>query len=103
MLALLTSGLGAKLIGAVALCLAIFTAGAWALHEHDAHVIAAAQAANRAHEIAALEAQSSDHQKQLAQLNSLKRKTHSAPTGNGCASSPAVRALLDGVRHPAAP
>ena len=102
MLAIL-SPLLLKIGGALLLAVAVFTAGAWALHEHDAHVIAAAQAADRAHEIAALEAQSSDHQKQLAQLNSLKRKTHSAPTGNGCASSPAVRALLDGVRNPAAP
>ena len=102
MIAFLMGPLG-KLAGIAMLALALLAGVTWAVHEHDAKVLAAARAENRAHEIAALEAQSSDHAKQLALLNSLKRKTHAAPPSNACASSPAVRALLDGVRHPAAP
>ena len=102
MIALLMGPLG-KLVGIAALCFTLAAAAAVALHAHDAHVLAAAQAANRAHEIAALEAQSSDHQKQLAQLNLLKGKTHAAAPSSACAHSPAVGALLDGLRHPAAP
>lgn len=101
MLAFLTP-IGLKLIAGALLVLALVGTGAYLLHAHDARVLAAAQAASRAHEIAALEAQSSDHAKQLATLNTLKQRTHAAPSGAACASSPAVRALLDGVRHPTA-
>jgi hypothetical protein len=61
-------------------------------------VIATAQAADAAHEVAALSAQAIDNAASISRLQSIREKTHAAPVTTGCASSPAVSALLDGLR-----
>ena len=97
-------------IGGIALLLfgILSFAGLW-LHNHDNAVraemqasadkaIAAAQEVARAHERAALEAQARDDAVRAASSMELWKRTHAVGTTKACVNSPAVRALLDGLR-----
>jgi len=107
-LALLTGPLG-KYAGYVALAIGLLVAAAGALHAHDNalraeiqaasdRAIATAQVASAAHEVTALEAQAKANAETINRLNAIREATHAAPKTTACATSPAVRSLLDGLR-----
>ena len=88
---------------------ALIAGGLW-LHHHDNAVraamqtsadkaIAAQQAVDAEHEKVAIAAVASDAQKRAVVFTSIKDKTHAAPVTSACANSPAVAALLNGLRN----
>jgi hypothetical protein len=90
--------------------IAAIAVGAFWLHSHDNAVraamqadankaIAAAQAADAEHEKVAVAAVASDATKRAVIYTTIKETTHAAPVTSACANSPAVSALLDGLRH----
>ena len=94
---------------AMAVVAALIAGGLW-LHHHDNSVraamqaradkaIAAQQAVDAEHEKAAIAAVASDAQKRAVVFTSIKDQTHAAPATSACATSPAVRALLNGLRN----
>lgn len=108
MLAFLTSPLS-KIIAVLVLLSGLAYAGSVVVHNHDNAVravmqasadktIAAAQEVAHAHEVAALQAQASDDAARAAASQDLWKKTHAYGTTQTCLNSPAVRALLDGLR-----
>ncbi len=111
MLGLLVGPVG-KILGIGALIVALFVAGGILVHAHDNKVravmqasadraIAEAQEQARAHEVAALQAQAKDDAARAASSQDLWKKTHVYASSQACIKSPAVRALLDGLRSPA--
>ena len=108
MLSFLTST-GGKILGGLLLAVMLGGGLTVAITRHDEAVlakaqvsedkaIAAAQAAATAHEIAALQAQQVALTSAAQAEATLKEKTHAAPLTQACVSSPAVRALLNGLR-----
>ena len=114
LLALLTGPAG-RIAGVAVLAVALLTAGALALNQHDARVRAeqtvAAQAAeiatmqaDHARAVAALEAQAAAAQTRAKRLASIRSAVDAAPLSSACSASAAVRAVLDGLRqHAIAP
>src|SRR4051794_26285662 len=108
MFALLAGPVG-KILGVVALIAALAVAGGIVVRSHDNKVRAAMQASAdraiaeaqeqaRAHEVAALQAQAKDDAARAASSQDLWKKTHVYASSQACVKSPAVRALLDGLR-----
>ncbi len=103
------TGIGGKVLMALSLVGMLSAGLAVALKDHDKAVlaiaqvsqdkaIASAQAAAVAHEFQAIQDQQAQFLNQEAADAALKVKTHAAPTTNVCLSSPAVNALLSGLR-----
>lgn len=112
LLALITGPVG-RVAGLALLAIALLTAGALALNQHDARVRAeqtvVAQAAriatlqaDHARAVAALEAQAAAAQARAKRLASIRSAIDAAPRSSACNASAAVRAVLDGLRHHAA-
>lgn len=110
MIAFLISPLG-KLLGVALLVASLAGACAMWLHAHDSLIVAQRQAAadkaiaaatieDQARMIAALQAQATKDAELVRQTDALRSKTHSVPTTSACLGSPAVRALIDGLRNP---
>jgi hypothetical protein len=108
MLALLTSAAG-RYIGYAALAVSLAGGAAWILHTHDARVRAEQQIAidavtagevawQHAATVAALEQTAADAQARATALEQIRTAIHAAPITTSCAGSPAIRALLDGLR-----
>lgn len=88
---------------------AALAAGAWALHQHDARVVAEQRAdaqalaisqmqADHARAVAALETRAAEAEARAEASATIRSAIHAAPVTSACASSPAVRAALDGLR-----
>jgi hypothetical protein len=108
-LAFLTGPLGKfAMIGAGVVGLLL--AGALWLHSHDNAVraamqasadkaIAAQQTVDHQHEVDALAAVAADAAARARASSDLRSKIHALPPTASCATSPAVRSLLDGLRN----
>jgi type VI protein secretion system component VasK len=101
-IAFLVSPLGRWAV--VAAVLAALSGWAWLERagRHAANVraeAAEAQAEAAARAITALEAQAADAAAQAARIEPIRRVIHAAPKTNACADSPAIRAVLDGLRQ----
>jgi hypothetical protein len=111
MMALLLGPLG-KFAAIGAVVAGLLLAGALWLHRHDDAVraamqasadkaIAAQQAVDHQHEVDALAAVAADAATRANISSALRSKIHALPSTSACAGSPAVGALLDGLRvHP---
>ncbi len=102
MIAFLLSPLGRW--AAMAAVLAALSGWAWleraGRHAATARADAAeAQAAAKARAISALETQAAEAAAQAARIEPIRRVIHAAPKTNACADSPAIRAVLDGLRQ----
>ena len=85
--------------------------GLYLMHVHDQSVLARqalatseavrkAEAEDHAKAVAALEANAREAAQRAATTAPIRNKINAAPRTNSCASSPAVRATLDGLRTP---
>lgn len=108
-LSFLTGPLG-KAAGIAAALIALLTAGAIALRQHDARVIAAQNAAVEAQQLqdmqqlavrteAALQAQHAASQAMAVQAATLRAQLNALPHTSSCSSSAAVRDLLVQLRQ----
>lgn len=103
------TGIWGKVVGVLALLTVLGSLGAVALRTHDKGVLAMAQV-SQDKAISAARQQATDHEIQALQDQqvrlttaaaasvALKAKTHAAVRSTSCLSSPAVNALLNGVR-----
>lgn len=104
MIAFLVSPLGRWAV--VAAVLAALSGWAWleraGRQAANARAVAAeAQAEAQARAVAALETQAAEAAAQAARIEPIRRVIHAAPKTNACADSPAIRAVLDGLRQSA--
>jgi hypothetical protein len=60
---------------------------------------AEAQAESKARAITALEAQAAEAAAQVARIEPIRRVIYAAPKTTACVDSPAIRAVLDGLRQ----
>lgn len=108
MLSFFTS-LGGKILGGLLLTVVLGGGLTVAVRSHDKAVLAvaqvsqdkaiqAAQAVAATHELKALQDQETALRSAAATSAALKVETHAAPRTVACAASPAVRALLGGLR-----
>ena len=90
----------AVLAGVVALLVGWASLERMGRHAANARADAAeAQAEAQARAVAALEAQAAEAAAQAARIEPIRRVIHAAPKTNACADSPAIRAVLDGLRQ----
>lgn len=108
-LALLTGPLG-KIGMYAALGLALLSGAAYALHQHDARVIAEQASAEKTRQIAdmqaahdrivtALETTAKEASAHAAALAETRKAIANAPVSTSCVGSAAVAAAIDGLRH----
>lgn len=99
-------------VGYAALAVSLAGGAAWMLHTHDQRVLAEAQTAidaatstelarQHAATLAALEQSAAEAQARAATFEQIKAAIHAQPITKVCAASPAVRAVIDGLRQSA--
>ena len=114
MFASITAAFSAAKLAAIGLVLVLLVSSAWAAKHYydqahtlqaqvafDARQLATAQR-DAAEAEAALTASADAARARQAASDKIRRTIYATPSTSTCASSPAVVALLDGMRHPAA-